>query len=151
LHVPVSGDRAKTGGASLGDAGLATQRETVTVAALDSLDFSGVAMMKIDVEGAEVDVIAGAIQTIHRHRPLLLVEIEQRHHQKPVSEVFEQLAALDYDGYFLDSKRRIRPIIEFNLERDQIATFLTPAAGPYINNFLFQPRTAGGPKRRWTR
>jgi FkbM family methyltransferase len=151
LHVPVSGDRANSARASLRDGGSAARRQTVTVVPLDSFDFSGVTMIKIDVEGAEDDVIAGAIQTIRRHQPLLLVEIEQRHHQTPVSEVFEQLAALDYDGYFLDSRRRIRPIAEFELERDQIATLAAPAAGPYINNFLFQPRAAGEQKRRWDR
>lgn len=44
---------------------------------LDRLD-----VMKIDVEGAEIEVLVGGEQTIRRHRPAVLCEIEQRHTQK---------------------------------------------------------------------
>ncbi|WP_026551088.1 FkbM family methyltransferase [Arthrobacter sp. Br18] len=35
--------------------------------------------MKVDVEGFEPDVLAGAVRTITRHQPSLLLEIEDRH------------------------------------------------------------------------
>lgn len=44
---------------------------------LDRID-----VMKIDVEGAEIEVLAGGEQMISRHRPAVLCEIEQRHTQK---------------------------------------------------------------------
>jgi FkbM family methyltransferase len=150
LHVPVSGDRAKSAEASLLRGAAPDRSETVPVAPLDSFDFSAVAMIKIDVEGAESDVITGADLTIRRNRPLLLVEIEQRHCPRPVSAVFDQIAALDYEGYFLDRRRRLRPVAEFELERDQIATLENPAPGAYINNFLFQPIARAARQRRWT-
>src|SRR6266568_3035020 len=50
----------------------------VEVRTLDSFEFSDVAMIKIDVEGHEEAVVAGAEETIRRCRPSLLIESEER-------------------------------------------------------------------------
>jgi FkbM family methyltransferase len=54
-------------------------REKVQVVTIDDvvsrLSISKVAVIKVDVEGAEADVIAGAAQTIARDRPALILEI----------------------------------------------------------------------------
>jgi FkbM family methyltransferase len=43
---------------------------------LDRLDFATkIRLVKIDVEGMESDVLAGAIQTLERHRPLVFFEL----------------------------------------------------------------------------
>jgi FkbM family methyltransferase len=42
---------------------------------IDACDVRSVSMIKIDVEGAELDVLAGASSTIAAHRPVLLVEV----------------------------------------------------------------------------
>jgi hypothetical protein len=49
----------------------------VPATALDHLGYPElpVDFVKVDVEGGEVDVLAGAEQTIRAHRPQLLVEI----------------------------------------------------------------------------
>lgn len=49
--------------------------ETVPLITIDSLELSRVDMMKIDVEGMECEVIEGAIKTIERCRPVMLVEM----------------------------------------------------------------------------
>ena len=41
---------------------------------LDSLGLGRIDMIKIDVEGMEMEVLAGARQAIAKHRPILLVE-----------------------------------------------------------------------------
>ncbi|NRQ38187.1 FkbM family methyltransferase [Nonomuraea sp. NN258] len=42
-------------------------------------EIARVDFMKLDVEGFEATVLEGAERTIERHRPTLLIEIEQRH------------------------------------------------------------------------
>ena len=48
---------------------------------LDSLGQDAVGFIKIDVEGHEVDVLAGAREILRRDRPAILVEAEERHRQ----------------------------------------------------------------------
>jgi FkbM family methyltransferase len=51
------------------------------------------ALVKIDVEGGEVDVVRGAVETIHRHRPKLLIEI---HNVWSGIELYSLLASFGY-------------------------------------------------------
>jgi FkbM family methyltransferase len=55
--------------------------------------------VKIDVEGAELPVLAGGEQVIERFRPSLLVEIEARHvsrYEHSVADLVDWLAKRDY-------------------------------------------------------
>ncbi len=47
----------------------------VKIKTLDSFNFTNVSLIKIDVEGLEIDVIEGSKDTIARYKPILLVEI----------------------------------------------------------------------------
>ena len=60
---------ARVSGDNAGDA------HPVEAATIDSLNLPDVGLMKIDVEGHEMAAIAGAVETIRRHRPTLVVEI----------------------------------------------------------------------------
>jgi len=48
--------------------------EYVEVVTVDGLALPAVHLMKVDVEGMELDVLRGAAQTITRHRPIVFVE-----------------------------------------------------------------------------
>ena len=48
--------------------------EPVPVVTIDSLNLSSCRLMKADVEGMELHVLKGAIETLRRHRPFLYVE-----------------------------------------------------------------------------
>lgn len=48
--------------------------ERVPVVTIDSLELPGCALIKVDVEGMELDVLRGAAQTIRKHQPRLFVE-----------------------------------------------------------------------------
>ncbi|MHB1559261.1 MAG: FkbM family methyltransferase [Isosphaeraceae bacterium] len=50
----------------------------VTVCPLDSFDLNDVSFLKIDVEGHELELLAGASQTIRRNRPVVLIEVNDR-------------------------------------------------------------------------
>jgi FkbM family methyltransferase len=143
LHIPTVGADVDAPQASLKGTGPG-RHETVSLARLDSFAFDGVVMIKIDVEGLEAEVLAGAVETIQRDRPLILVEIEQRHHERPASLVFDQLAALRYEGLYLDESRQLQSVAGFDFAARQAGAIDRSA---YIFNFLFQP--IGG-ARRWT-
>jgi FkbM family methyltransferase len=149
LHVP-------RGSASSPSASLRAAHDTdvaleVALAPLDSFEFSDLRFLKIDVEGAELDVLRGATETLRRSRPLLFVEIEQRHHGEPIADVFGEISSFGYEGTFLDGSGRLRPLSAFDVERHQLeAARLQGRRQPYINNFFFSAAAASGPaSRRW--
>lgn len=118
----------------------------IRVTTLDQLDLGTFALLKIDVEGAERAVLQGALQTLARDRPLIFVEIEQRHLDRPIAEVFEFVESLDYSIEFLDLHGRPRPVREFDPDRHQDVTALGSASGAYINNFFLSHHSG---RRRW--
>src|SRR5262249_56409692 len=87
--VPVSeeGMVLHLGGALARDNGLdaKTIRFEVEVRTLDSYGFTDVRVIKVDVEGGEMDVLEGARQTILRDRPALIVELLTGAHADPVA------------------------------------------------------------------
>lgn len=48
--------------------------ERVRCAQLDDFDFEDVGVIKIDAEGYELDILRGAVKTLQKHRPVLLLE-----------------------------------------------------------------------------
>lgn len=108
----------------------------VATAPLDSFGFGDVSFVKIDVEGHEAAVLAGAASTIEANRPRLLVEIEQRHLSEPIDTVFDWLSERGYAGWFL-RQGAWSPLADFDVERDQLALVEDPRSVDYVNNFLF--------------
>lgn len=107
--------------------------ETVAARRLDSLNPTSVGFIKIDVEGYEETVLNGAINTIERERPNLLIEIEERHKPGATKKVPEMLSDLGYAGWFLVGNRW-QPMSAFDVLEHQRRN-----ASPYINNFVFVP------------
>ncbi|MGE5547007.1 MAG: FkbM family methyltransferase [Solirubrobacterales bacterium] len=82
------------GGIALREAG---RGEDVPVITVDSLNLTACHVAKIDVEGMEGDVLAGAKKTIEKHRPVLYVENDRRD-KSPA--LIKQLWALGYTLYW---------------------------------------------------
>ncbi|MBF2005174.1 MAG: FkbM family methyltransferase [Chlorogloeopsis fritschii C42_A2020_084] len=151
LYVPVSqGDYSKfvRGLGSL-TTGLGSFREiagekvsvSVPVRKLDDYNFQDVSLIKIDVEGYETKVIEGGRQTILREKPIIFIEVEQRHLDgKSIEEVFEKIAGFGYEGNFLDNDSLI-PISHYSQHiKDNQNKFLSEQfPEKYINNFIFKP------------
>jgi lipopolysaccharide/colanic/teichoic acid biosynthesis glycosyltransferase len=100
-------------------------------------------LLKIDVEGHELELLRGGEQLLERARPAILVEIEQRHHDREVGEIFDFLSDRGYDGWFVRGERLL-PLELFDVQRDQLR-FLTgdpteTLQGDYVYEFLFRPR-----------
>lgn len=65
--------------------------EPVAVITVDSLGLARCRLIKIDVEGAEAGVLAGARETIDRHRPALFVECNRPEGSPALIEAIEGL------------------------------------------------------------
>ena len=116
-------------------------RFEVELARLDDEPLTDVGFIKIDVEGHEESVVRGGERLIRRDRPVILVEIEQRHTPTPVADIFGRIESLGYEGFFLKSGK-LRPVAEFDVARDQNIANLPRAGTAYINNFVFRPKQA---------
>jgi FkbM family methyltransferase len=104
-----------------------------------------VSLLKIDADGHESQVLAGAQQTITQHRPALVVEIEQRclGTSSTVADVVSPLLETGYECRCIGRGKRLFPWSEFDLETDQLR-WVTPSGdlAPgyttwYANNFVF--------------
>ena len=147
LNIPIKWGRCLYYLASFRQLEGETKRITVPIHRLDDYNFIDVSFIKIDVEGYESEVIRGGRETILREKPVLLVEIEQRHlGSKPIEKVFQEITDLHYEGSFL-YKGKLHPLSEFSYEIHQ-KKFLesTPQKllgnkinRNYINNFVFKP------------
>lgn len=106
---------------------------------LDDYSFEGVELIKIDVEGHEFEVIEGAEKTIAKCKPIILIEIEQRHlKSKNINVVFGKLINLGYAGSFYLNKK-FHPLSNFDVEKNQTNFNNNVDSNNYINNFIFRP------------
>jgi FkbM family methyltransferase len=143
LHIPMLGTRASDGLASLARPTGAHRTVEIERRRLDDLSLERIDFIKCDVEGHELPVFRGGEATLRRLRPLLLVEIEQRH-GVDVEATLAYLDRLDYSGYSVH-RDGLRPVTEFDVERDQLEVLnREPVLGwmmppEYIHDFLFVP------------
>lgn len=87
-------------------ANLAYTKASVPVVALDDFfpESDRVSFLKVDVEGAELDVFRGAERILDRDKPLLLFECEGRHlNGAAVVTVLSYLRMRGYDGKFVSN------------------------------------------------
>jgi FkbM family methyltransferase len=120
--------------------GASTAIKVPTVALDDYLSADQrVSAIKIDVEGAELDVLLGAKRTLSQFMPLLIVECD-RHLTSidRMNETFSFLSDLGYSGVFV-SGRQLVPLSNFDLDRHQNTDgeWFWKQKG-YCNNFIFR-------------
>jgi FkbM family methyltransferase len=117
---------------------------------MDTLDnvYAGQAgFIKIDVEGHQQAVLDGAVETIQRCRPRMLVELEERLSPGGLTRAKAYFAKLGYSGHFV-CKGRLLPIDQFSIDEYQqpsnlpnLTAQLTQRQrfGGYLYNFIFLP------------
>jgi FkbM family methyltransferase len=153
LQIPVIDGRRYAGSASLAPVrerreryGVQFEGRPVHVEPLDAVvgpDHPRVSFMKIDVEGHELNVLRGGKRTIETSKPVLMIEIEQRHQETSVTEVFDHVLAYGYEGYVVHPNG-LRVLETFDVERDQVRFYdgeyrTVIADRGYLNDFLFAP------------
>ena len=79
---------------------------------IDDYNLPDVGFIKIDVEGHELAVLAGAAATLARHKPSLLIECNDEHQSDAVKRLGARLEAHGYTAVFMDG-RELRPIEEY--------------------------------------
>lgn len=114
---------------------------------LDDVYCGSVGFMKIDVEGHEQAVLDGAVETIGRCRPRMLVEVDERLSRGGLDRALTYFAGLGYVGYFVHDGD-LEPVERFSIERMQDPANLPNLTAPleararfgrYLYNFIFLP------------
>lgn len=108
--------------------------ESVDIVTIDSLALERCRLIKADVEGMEAEVIAGATQTIQRHRPLLYLENDRKDRS---ARLLQMLLDLDYRLWW-----HVTPLYNPDNFRRNADNAL---AGFVSINVLCQPREAALP------
>jgi len=108
------------------------------------LKLQEIGFVKIDVEGHELEVLEGGRETLARFKPMLLIEIESRHHQFPITKIFSWLDEMGYRGYYINTEAfELLEVSRFVTERDQDQKNLTSRNFiRYLNNFFFVHETS---------
>jgi FkbM family methyltransferase len=83
------------------------QRYDVDVRTLDEFGFQDVRFIKVDVEGSEREVLAGARATIARDRPVLLLELLSGTYADPGGETAAVCADFAYDAFVVQHGRKL--------------------------------------------
>ncbi|WP_052389362.1 FkbM family methyltransferase [Belnapia moabensis] len=109
---------------------------------LDEFGLDDLTAVKLDAEGAEYEVLRGAVETLRRCRPVLSIEIEERHRPGSTWAVPPFLDALGYDGFW-EHWGDWRPMAGFDRATMQVASAdpsVFAASDPYVFVFYFLPR-----------
>lgn len=131
---------------ALREARVSERRFTVPLRRLDGFGLRDLTAVKIDAEGAEYEVLRGARQTLLRCRPVLSIEIEERHRPGSTWAVPSFLDTLGYDTYW-EHWDAWRPMAEFDrdtMHRASPNPAVFEASDPYVFVFYALPRERAG-------
>lgn len=137
LYVPKHSGGYSNQHGSLSEATATAPHGAVPIEArtLDSCALTNVGFIKIDVEGFEAEVLAGAQRTIHQSKPVLLIEIEEKHTGRPLEDSISDVTRLGYNAHFVDNAF-LTPLSAFDPEQRHRAP---KNRAHYVFNFIFLP------------
>ena len=118
------------------------ERFTVPMRRLDDFALTDVTAIKLDAEGAEYEILRGARETLLRCRPVLTLEVEERHRLGSTYAVPAYLDALGYDVFF-ELKGAWHPMVDLDratMQRASSDPSVFEASDPYVFVFYALPR-----------
>ncbi|MCA3363142.1 MAG: FkbM family methyltransferase [Roseomonas sp.] len=118
------------------------ERLSVPMRRLDDFQLADVTAIKLDAEGAEYEILRGARETLLRCRPVLTLEVEERHRQGSTYAVPAYLDALGYDVFF-ELKGAWHPMADLDratMQRASSDPSVFEASDPYVFVFYALPR-----------
>ena len=138
LLVPQNDRGFSNQGASLSAARIGDGRfgvVAVETRRLDDLDLGDIGFLKVDVEGHELAVLEGARETLRRHRPTMVAEIEERYHDRPIADLLAGVCSFGFQAFALH-RGTLRPVGSLDL----VACHSRPASRQdYVFNWIFFP------------
>lgn len=99
---------------------------------IEKLDF-----IKIDVEGNEMKTLMGGKNTICKFKPVLMVEMEQRHHPNPIWKKIEEIENWGFEAHYLNRKTFTPEFLSEEILLKNIQD--EKNKNEYINNIIFIP------------
>jgi FkbM family methyltransferase len=112
-------------------------RFAVEVRTLDSYAFTDLRVIKVDVEGSEMEVLEGARATIQRDRPVLIVELLTGAHADPVALTEAICATYGYTAWLVTKDREVTAALPVIRGLGSNTTWGSPIRN---RNVLFLPR-----------
>lgn len=146
LHIPLGfSPLAALDGGLAEQQGVPMERVQVALRRLDDCVDGEVAFLKLDAEGHEMKILAGAPALLARAQPTILVEAEERHRAGAVASLRNLLEPMGYRGFFRDGAA-MAPIAVFDPARHQARDALNAEGSrvlpgrTYVNNVIFAAR-----------
>jgi FkbM family methyltransferase len=122
------------------------ERFAVPLKRLDAFAIADLTAMKVDAEGAEYEVLRGARETLLRCRPVLTLEVEERHREGSTWAVPAYLDALGYDVLFElhGAWHPVAALDRATMQRASPDPSVFEASDPYVFVFYALPREDAG-------
>ena len=110
----------------------------VKVMAFDDLwgngAYGSLDLVKIDVEGYELFVVQGMMETLKAEQPILLIEIEGRHNPQGFPKIFDTLARIGYSPFYSPDGKTLQRLSD---PRPELVQAEAETSRNYYNNFFF--------------
>lgn len=108
---------------------------SVTTRRLDEIETGDVGLIKIDVEGHELAVLRGAAGLLARCRPVLVIEMEEKHLHRPIAGALAEVESYGYAAHVAGPNGPVR------LDPAVLPRLHGPGAAraDYVFNWIFLP------------
>ncbi len=115
--------------------------QVVALGRLDDFNLERVDAMKVDVEGHEAAVFNGAWRTIEACRPMIVAEIEERHHVGDSETIIAAVVSRGYGCWYVHrgELKRFVPGSVAELQKNPPLT-VDGREEDYMANFIFLPQ-----------